>query len=101
MLEEKQRQFWNLHWIRHKEPQSDFQALILFIAGQRYKKAYSWKYRKKKSNKNKTKIENRFVSLCAEFNSDLKNCFFFLALIVFFLEYHTEIPKIFMKKIEL
>ena len=35
-------------------------------------------------NKYETKIENRFVKLCAEFNADLKTVFvFLLALIVF------------------
>ena len=34
MLEEKQRQFWNLHWIKHKT--IDFQFSSYFFAGGRF-----------------------------------------------------------------
>ena len=49
MLEEKQRQFWNLRGIRYKVTENDFQfsGLNFFIAGQRSKKTYFWKYKKK------------------------------------------------------
>ena len=91
MLEEKQRQFWNLNWIPHKTIDLDFHfsGLFFFFAGQSFKTAYFWKYRKCCLKifhyiKNETKIENLDLQFCAEFIADSKSVFvFLLALIVF------------------
>ena len=81
MLEQKQGQFWNLQQIPNKTSNPDF-FLVFFLD-------------KKKSNcnfyskifphqKNKTKIENRDSTFCADFDADSKTVLvFFLTLIVF------------------
>ena len=79
MLEEKQGQFWNLHRIPNKTSNPDFRFFLFqFFSG--LKKSNCNFYSKIFPNqKNKTKIENRDLKFCAEFDADSKT-----VLVIFF-----------------
>ena len=80
MLEQKQRQFWNLHKIPNKTSNPDFK----FFSGLK-KRNCNFYSKIFPHQKNKTKIKNQDSKFCAKFNADSKTVlvFFFLALIVF------------------
>ena len=64
MLEEKQRQFWNLHWIPHKVTQNDFQFssyLFFTIFFSVFSKICFFGHLPAINKKLCLKIENRFV----------------------------------------
>ena len=71
MLEQKQGQFWNLHRIPNKTSNPDFRVLFFLVFFSGLKKVIVIFIRKSSLiKKNKTKIENRDLKFCAEFDAD-------------------------------
>ena len=89
MLEEKQRQFWNLHRIPNKTSYPDFRFFLLFCCFFQVLfglKISNCNFISKSSiiEKNKTKIGNQDTKFCAELDADSKTVLVFcLSLIVF------------------
>ena len=80
MLEEKQRQFWNLHRIPNKTSNTDFRFLFLFQVFPGLKKSNCNFYSKIFNHqKNKTKIENRDSKFCTELDADSKTVLVFFS----------------------
>ena len=78
MLEQKQGQFLNLHRIRNKTLNTDFDFFFQFFSG--LKKSNCNFYSKIfPHQKNKTKIKNRESKFCAEFDADSKTALVFFS----------------------
>ena len=76
MLEQKQGQFWNLHRIPNKTSNPDF--FFSFFSG--LKKSNCNFYSKIfPHQKNKTKIKNRDLKFCAEFDANSKTVLVFFS----------------------
>ena len=84
MLEQKQRQIWNLHEIPHKIIKPNFQFSSYYSCDRRSPNRNSYIFFKNTDFILAQKIENQASYLCAEFDADSKTVFvFILALIVF------------------
>ena len=76
MLEEKEGQFWNLRRFPNKTSNPDFRFFSVFFGLKKsncnfYSKIFP-------HQENKTKIENRDLKFCAEFDADFKTVHVFL-----------------------